>query len=130
MVAALRVTLGLSEPKGGYRLFARVRSLLVASLIVALTACASAVASAASGWSPTCRYSVKGSNLGLSGTAVVFETPGQSAATFAQAKKLVPGAVSVSGIGSSAIRSSLWNIAASRVSEGHITAVAAPTANY
>jgi hypothetical protein len=51
---------------------------------------------------PTCRFSVKHSNLGLSGTAVVFITPGQSAATFKIARKEVPGAVSVSGVGTAA----------------------------
>ncbi len=51
---------------------------------------------------PTCRFSVKHSNVGLSGLAVVFITPGQSAATFKIAKKLVPGAVSVSGVGTAA----------------------------
>src|SRR2546428_8358735 len=45
---------------------------------------------------PVCRYGVKASNLGRSGTAVVFVTPGQTPATFALAKKLVPGAVPVS----------------------------------
>lgn len=40
------------------------------------------------------------SNLGgASGEAVAFITPGQSAATFKVAKKEVPGAVSVAGIG-------------------------------
>jgi hypothetical protein len=51
---------------------------------------------------PTCRFSIKHSNLGLSGTAVVFITPGQSAATFRLAKKEIPGAVSVSGVGAAA----------------------------
>lgn len=51
---------------------------------------------------PTCTFSVKHSNLGLSGTAVVFITPGQSAATYKVAKKYVPGAVSVSGVGTAA----------------------------
>ena len=51
---------------------------------------------------PTCHFAVKGSNLGLSGEAVVFVTPGQTAATFAVAKKLVPGAVAVAGVGNGA----------------------------
>jgi hypothetical protein len=51
---------------------------------------------------PTCHYAVKGSNLGLSGDAVVFVTPGQTPATFALAKKLVPGAVAVPGVGTAA----------------------------
>jgi hypothetical protein len=51
---------------------------------------------------PTCHFSVKGSNLGMSGSAVVFITPGQTKATFAIARKFVPGAVSVSGVGSGA----------------------------
>jgi hypothetical protein len=51
---------------------------------------------------PTCRYSVKKSNLGISGTAVLFITPGQTAATFAVAKKFVPGTVSVPGVGDGA----------------------------
>jgi hypothetical protein len=51
---------------------------------------------------PTCRYNIKGSNLGRSGTAVVFVTPGQTAATFALAKKVVPGVISVSGVGNGA----------------------------
>jgi hypothetical protein len=51
---------------------------------------------------PTCNYSVKNSNLGLSGSAVVFITPGQTAQTFNVAKKAVPGAVSVSGVGNAA----------------------------
>jgi hypothetical protein len=50
----------------------------------------------------TCHFAVKGSNLGSSGEAVVFETPGQTPATFALARKLVPGAVTVSGIASAA----------------------------
>lgn len=36
---------------------------------------------------PTCRFAIKGSNLGLGGSAVVFITPGQTAGTFALAKK-------------------------------------------
>jgi len=51
---------------------------------------------------PTCRFGVKASNLGLSGIAVVFITPGQTAATFAIAKKEVPGAVAVRGVGTAA----------------------------
>jgi len=51
---------------------------------------------------PTCHFSVKHSNLGFSGEAVVFITPGQSAATFKLAKKEVPGAVSVGGVGTAA----------------------------
>jgi hypothetical protein len=51
---------------------------------------------------PTCHFAVRGSNLGMSGSAVVFETPGQTPATFALAKKIVPGAVSVSGVGTAA----------------------------
>jgi hypothetical protein len=51
---------------------------------------------------PTCQFAVKGSNLGLSGTAVVFVTPGQSEATFKVARKIVPGAVSVAGVGTAA----------------------------
>lgn len=46
------------------------------------------------------------SNLGgASGEAVAFITPGQSAATFKVAKKEVPGAVSVAGIGNGAFYS-------------------------
>jgi hypothetical protein len=51
---------------------------------------------------PTCHYAVKHSNLGVSGEAVVFITPGQSAATFKIAKKVVPGAVTVTGVGTAA----------------------------
>ena len=51
---------------------------------------------------PTCRFAIKSSNLGQSGSAVVFITPGQTAATFALAKKEVPGTVSVSGVGNGA----------------------------
>ena len=50
----------------------------------------------------TCHFAVKHSNLGASGEAVVFITPGQNAAMFKLAKKEVPGAVSVSGIGNGA----------------------------
>ena len=42
------------------------------------------------------------SSLGLSGEAVVFVTPGQSAATFKLAKKYAPGAVTVTGVGTAA----------------------------
>lgn len=51
---------------------------------------------------PSCHYAVKHSNLGVSGEAIVFITPGQTAATFKLAKKEVPGAVTVSGIGNGA----------------------------
>jgi hypothetical protein len=51
---------------------------------------------------PTCHFAVKRSNLGIDGLAVVFLTPGQTPATFAVAKKVVPGAVSVGGVGNSA----------------------------
>jgi hypothetical protein len=51
---------------------------------------------------PTCEFAVKGSNLGMNGSAIVFITPGQSRATFALAKTLVPGAVTVSGVGDGA----------------------------
>ena len=51
---------------------------------------------------PSCHFTVKKSNLGLDGEAVVFITPEQSAATFKLAKKEVPGAVSVSGVGTAA----------------------------
>jgi hypothetical protein len=51
---------------------------------------------------PACHFGVKGSNLGPSGSAVVFVTPGQTKATFALAKKLVPGAVGVKGVGDAA----------------------------
>ena len=51
---------------------------------------------------PTCHFSIKGSNLGMSGSAVVFITPGRTKATFALAKKIAPGAVSISGIGNGA----------------------------
>jgi hypothetical protein len=51
---------------------------------------------------PTCHFDIKGSNLGMGGSAVVFITPGQTAATFALAKKVVPGAVTVSGVGNGA----------------------------
>ena len=51
---------------------------------------------------PTCHFSVTASNLGRSGSAVVFVTPGQTKTTFALAKKLVPGAVGVKGVGDAA----------------------------
>jgi hypothetical protein len=51
---------------------------------------------------PSCHFAVKHSNLGVSGEAIVFITPGQTAATFKLAKKEVPGAVTVSGIGNGA----------------------------
>jgi hypothetical protein len=51
---------------------------------------------------PTCQFAVKGSNLGMSGEAVVFITPGQTKATFALARKIVPGAVTVAGVGDGA----------------------------
>jgi type IV secretory pathway protease TraF len=51
---------------------------------------------------PTCHFQVKHSNLGVDGEAVVFITPGQSAATFKLAKKYVPGAVTVTGVGTAA----------------------------
>ena len=41
---------------------------------------------------PTCQFKVTHSNLGVSGDAIVFITPGQSAATYKLAKKYVPGA--------------------------------------
>lgn len=51
---------------------------------------------------PQCVFHVKHSNLGVDGDAIVFVTPGQSAATFRIAKKTVPGAVGVGGIGTGA----------------------------
>jgi len=51
---------------------------------------------------PQCIFHVKHSNLGVDGEAIVFVTPGQSAATFKIAKKTVPGAVGVSGIATGA----------------------------
>jgi hypothetical protein len=51
---------------------------------------------------PTCHYAIKGSNLGQSGSAVVFVTPGQTATTFALAKKEVSGTVSLPGVGNGA----------------------------
>jgi hypothetical protein len=51
---------------------------------------------------PTCRFKVTHSNLGVGGDAIVFITPGQSAATYKLAKKYVPGAVTVTGVGTAA----------------------------
>jgi hypothetical protein len=51
---------------------------------------------------PTCHFAVTGSNLGPNGEAVVFVTPGQTPATFALAKKVIPGVVTVKGVGSAA----------------------------
>lgn len=51
---------------------------------------------------PTCHFPIRKSNLGLSGEAVVFVTPGQTPATFALARKIVPGAVPVAGVGAGA----------------------------
>jgi hypothetical protein len=51
---------------------------------------------------PTCKFHVKHSNLGIDGDAIVFITPGQSAATYKIARKEVPGAVTVSGVGNAA----------------------------
>jgi type IV secretory pathway protease TraF len=51
---------------------------------------------------PTCHFKVTHSNLGVSGDAIVFITPGQSAATYKLAKKYVPGAVTVKGVGTAA----------------------------
>lgn len=51
---------------------------------------------------PQCIFHVKRSNLGVDGDAIVFVTPGQSAATFRIAKKTVPGAVTVNGIATGA----------------------------
>jgi hypothetical protein len=51
---------------------------------------------------PTCHFKVTHSNLGINGEAVVFVTPGQSASTFKIAKKYVPGAVTVTGVGTAA----------------------------
>src|SRR5437868_6767618 len=45
-----------------------------------------------------CRFHVTHSNLGVSGDAIVFVTPGQSAATFKIARKSIPGVVTVAGI--------------------------------
>jgi hypothetical protein len=49
-----------------------------------------------------CHFAVKHSNLGVDGEAVVFITPGQNAAMFKLAKKEVPEAVTVPGIGNGA----------------------------
>jgi hypothetical protein len=49
-----------------------------------------------------CHFKVAHSNLGVSGEAIVFTTPGQSAATYKVAKKYVPGAVTVKGVGTAA----------------------------
>ena len=51
---------------------------------------------------PTCHFKVTNSNLGVSGDAIVFVTPGQSAATYKIAKKYLPGAVTVTGVGTAA----------------------------
>ena len=51
---------------------------------------------------PVCKFSVKGSNLGFNGDAVVFVTPGQTMQTFKLAEKSIPGVVAVAGIGSGA----------------------------
>jgi hypothetical protein len=51
---------------------------------------------------PTCHFKVTHSNLGVAGDAIVFITPGQSAATYKLAKKYVPGAVTVTGVGNAA----------------------------
>jgi len=51
---------------------------------------------------PTCHFAIKHSNLGMSGEAVVFITPGQSAATYKIAAKSIPGAVKVTGIATAA----------------------------
>ena len=50
----------------------------------------------------TCHFAVKHSNLGVSGDAIVFLTPGQTAATFKIARKYVPGAVTVTGVATAA----------------------------
>lgn len=50
----------------------------------------------------SCRFSVKRSNLGIDGLAVIFIVPGQTAATYRIARSSVPGAAPVSGIGTSA----------------------------
>jgi len=47
----------------------------------------------------TCHFAVAGSNLGIDGEAVVFVTPGQTPATFALARKVIPGVVTVKGVG-------------------------------
>ncbi len=51
---------------------------------------------------PTCHFEVTGSNLGINGEAVVFVTPGQTPATFAVARKYIPGAVTVKGVATAA----------------------------
>jgi len=51
---------------------------------------------------PTCHFTVAHSNLGIDGAAVVFITPGQTPATFALAKKIIPGVVTVRGVGTAA----------------------------
>lgn len=51
---------------------------------------------------PTCHFKVTHSNLGANGDAIVFITPGQSASTYRVAKKYVPGAVTVKGVGNAA----------------------------
>jgi hypothetical protein len=51
---------------------------------------------------PTCHFAVTGSNLGRNGEAVVFVTAGQTPATFALAKKVIPGVVTVKGVASAA----------------------------
>jgi hypothetical protein len=51
---------------------------------------------------PSCHFKVTHSNLGVAGDAIVFITPGQSAATYKLAKKYVPGAVTVTGAGNAA----------------------------
>jgi hypothetical protein len=51
---------------------------------------------------PSCHFKVTHSNLGVAGDAIVFITPGQSAATYKLAKKYVPGAVTVTGVGNAA----------------------------
>lgn len=51
---------------------------------------------------PTCHFAVTASNLGMTGSAIVFVTPGQTPATFALAKKVVPDVVTVKGVGTAA----------------------------
>ena len=51
---------------------------------------------------PVCKFHVKGSNLGIDGDAIVFITPGQSAASYKIAAKSIPGAVKVTGVGNAA----------------------------
>jgi len=51
---------------------------------------------------PVCKFHVKKSNLGIDGDAIVFITPGQSAATYKIAAKSIPGAVKVTGVGNAA----------------------------